>query len=304
MTRLLAYADSASWIRQMKGLVDRLEASETCVLVTNKELASEAARFFDKIIYADIGVFNPVFYSSLVSKAVKRCEPSIMAAPCTNKGRIIAGYMASALNALPISDVIDASLNHGEVVAKRLVFGGGAAAVIRSELPAALCLSPGAFPEASPGEREGVLEEIRVEERPEVKVEFKPRESMGVEPDKADVVVVAGRGVKKKEDLEMIKELASLLGGAWSVTRPLAADYGWSDTWIGISGLVISPRLYIAIGVSGQPHHMMGVRGSRIIVAVNKDPNAPIFEEADYGIVGDLYKIVPILIKKIKELRG
>jgi len=298
--RILVYADNASWLKQLRGLADKLEA-EARALVFDGNLVEEASRLFSRVYYSSLQAFNPLQAARVAAKALERCNPDIMAAPCTNKGRIVAGLFSALSGGLPVSDVISVEAEGEELRVKRLVFGGTASASLRVNVPAVLCVSPGVMPEATYRGSIGVVEELKAESAGGIEVEFKAREAIGVEPDKADVVVVAGRGVKRREDLSMIRELAELLGGVWSVTRPLAADYGWSDTWIGISGLSIAPRLYIGVGVSGQPHHMMGVRGAKIIVAVNKDPNAPIFNEADYGIIGDLYKVLPVLIRRLKE---
>ena len=133
-------------------------------------------------------------------------------------------------------------------------------------------------------------------------VEVKKKE-IGVKLEEAEVVVVAGRGVKKKEDLAMLEELAKLLGGVVGCTRPLAADLKWFPIWVGMSGVTIKPKLYIGVGVSGQVQHVAGIRDSKVIVAINIDPNAPIFEHVDYGIVGDLYKVVPKLIEELKKVK-
>ncbi|MBW3581630.1 MAG: electron transfer flavoprotein subunit alpha/FixB family protein [Euryarchaeota archaeon] len=129
-------------------------------------------------------------------------------------------------------------------------------------------------------------------------------EKKGEEVDlaQAKIVVGAGRGFKKQEDLKLAKDLAELLGGALGCSRPLAADLKWlgEEHWIGLSGNEIKPRLYIACGISGQIQHITGCRGAKTIVAINQDEDAPIFEHADYGIVGDVYDVLPKLADHLK----
>ncbi len=134
-------------------------------------------------------------------------------------------------------------------------------------------------------------------------VERREKPKTGVDIESAEIVIGVGRGFKEKDDLKLAFELAEAIGGEVGCSRPIAADYKWlgEDRWIGISGKKLRGKLYIAVGISGAPQHIMAANDVKVIVAINKDKNAPIFEYADYGIVGDLYQILPILTKKLRE---
>jgi len=292
----LAYIDDLNWFKDFIGLSRELNI-ELDVFTHSRSIAEEAVDSFKKIYHIDIEYFNPD--SILNGLRIFGEGYDLYITSTTQKGRIVSGYIAGLFGYNVYSDVTKIDLNKNYV--ERLVYGGLGKAVINIELPLVLSVVKGVYH----GEISGVngnIETIKVDTR--VKSTFNVRELLGVDPTKADVVIGAGRGFKNKEDLNMVKELAKLLGGAWSVTRPLAADYGWCNHWIGISGLNINPKIYFIIGSSGQPHHMLGARNSKLIIAINKDPDAPIFQECDYGIVADLYKVVPRLIKKIKEIKG
>ena len=127
----------------------------------------------------------------------------------------------------------------------------------------------------------------------------------GIDITKADVLVSVGRGIKEKENIKIVEKLAEVLGGVVSCSRPVV-DYGWlpAERQVGLSGKTVKPKLYMAIGISGAFQHMVGMKDSKIIVAINKDIGAPIFSIADYGIVDDALKVLPELTKKIAELKS
>ncbi|MGA2028435.1 MAG: electron transfer flavoprotein subunit alpha/FixB family protein, partial [Syntrophobacteraceae bacterium] len=129
----------------------------------------------------------------------------------------------------------------------------------------------------------------------------KAREAVDIT--EAKIIVSVGRGFEKKEDLKLARDLADVLGGEVGCSRPIAEELRWlpEDVYMGISGKKVKPDLYIGVGVSGQIQHVTGIRDSKIIFAINRDESAPIFEAADYGIVGDLYQVVPILIEELKK---
>ena len=293
----LGYIDDLNWVKDYQGLM-RKYGIELEVCTHLDSLGNELKKYFKKVYV----IGGETFYPDLIHKFLKdvTSEYDLILTPSTSKGRIFAGYAASILNKPVFTDVI--SIDFDSNVLERLVYGGIAKADIKFSMPSIISFVKGVF-SSEISEYEGVVEKKEVGES-KIKVEYKPRSIEGMDPTKAPIVVGAGRGFKDKKDLEMVDELAKLLGGAWSVTRPLAADYGWCDHWIGISGLVINPKVYILVGSSGQPHHMLGARGSKVIIAINKDRDAPVFEEADYGIVGDLYVILPRLVEKVKELKG
>jgi electron transfer flavoprotein alpha subunit len=143
-----------------------------------------------------------------------------------------------------------------------------------------------------------------VESRTQVLDTFQEVENK-VDLSRADVIVAVGRGIGKQENLSLIEALATALGGQLAASRPVC-DNEWlpMDRQIGSSGQTVAPRLYLAVGISGAIQHLVGMKNSGTIVAINKDPNAPIFSVADYGIVGDLFEVVPALTAKVKEARG
>lgn len=185
--------------------------------------------------------------------------------------------------------------------AERLIYGGAAVQVLRHETwPVIVSLSGG-----------GPLEEEEVEWREifpasgaSVEIlERRVKETAGRPITEAKVVISVGRGLKNREDLAMIGELAKALEGEIGCSRPLASELHWlpESSCIGLSGAQVSPELYLALGVSGQVQHVVGMRGAGVVVAVNKDEKAPIFEVADFGIVGDLYRFIPLFLEALQE---
>lgn len=232
-------------------------------------------------------------------------DHDVVIMPSTKNSRTLGAYVAQRLGASFLVDVISFRVEGEEVIADRYVFGNKAIATIRARRPLVMTVAPGKFL----GEPPKVPSRV-VELAPQPIQLFKtsgvePKASGGVKIEEAEIIVSVGRGFKKKEDLAMAFDLARAMGGQVGCSRPIAADLKWlsEDHWVGLSGHKVRPKLYLAIGISGQPQHIAGILDSRIIAAINSDPSAPIFQYADYGVVEDLYKIVPILIKKISEAK-
>lgn len=295
--RVFAYLEDLSWLDVFEAYFTKLGGVEVLGFTLDKDVAVSAAKHYDKIFIVD-GVFNPASIKTVFEEVLSGEKFDVSIFPSTNKGRVLGGIYMGITGNQVITDVLSIERQNKSFKVNRLVFGGTALAEIIAPLPLGLCVMKGEERER-PKDRFGEI--VRLEAREVGEASFKAREVTGNDPVNSDLVVVAGRGVRRRGDMAMIEELAGLTGGAWSVTRPLAADYRWADHWIGISGLMVSPKVYISFGVSGQPHHMMGARSSKYIIAVNRDPEAPIFEEADLGIVGDLYKILPKLLERLKK---
>jgi len=191
----------------------------------------------------------------------------------------------------------------------RVTFGGN---VVETQLsrakPQIATITKGLFsPAARDPSRKGEIVKIEPKTKPATTklLETKPKSGKGVRLADAPVIVAFGRGVRKKDDMAVIEQFAQSVGGVVGCSRPIAEDLGWlpEGQYIGLSGQKVSPKLYFACGISGQIQHLTGIRNSRIIVAINNDPKAPIFEFSDYNVVGDLYQVLPALTDAVKELR-
>jgi electron transfer flavoprotein alpha subunit len=192
----------------------------------------------------------------------------------------------------------------GRLLAKRLVYGGSS---ITSETwrgrPAFATAPARAFQKLEPSDRKGEVVKLDIV-LPESKlrvIESRPKKVSDAGLENASIIVSAGRGFKKRDDLRLLEELADVLGAKMGCTRPISADLGWMDQWVGISGKKVSPRLYIACGVSGTIQHAAGIRGSQLIVSINSDEAAGIHELSDYSVIGDIYTVLPALTKLLRE---
>lgn len=226
----------------------------------------------------------------------------------TKKGKELAGRLAARLRIGGIADAMKLTTKNGGYSADRLVWGGNAIATVASKGAAVVTIPLRAYERASnPGSPKIVKVDDFSPKPSRVTVAGKKEKPKGqVSIKDADIIVSAGRGFKKKEDLVMLDDLAKVINGVVGASRPLTSDLGWisEDRQVGLSGTTVKPKLYIAVGISGQIQHLTGMRESKVIVAINTDKNAPIFQECDYGIVGDLYVVVPDLTKDFKSLLG
>ncbi len=258
-----------------------------------------AAGGVDKVIWFGEPGDAPVeAYATAVADAIA-AAPGVVLGSGGPGGRVLLGAAAARLQAPALTGASSVSLDGADVVVKRSVFGGIAEETVAVSGPVVLVLDGGSVPAATGS---APVEEIASVPLGMTVVQTKPSEFEEVDLGAAVRVVGIGRGLKTKKDLALIDGLAGASDAEVACSRPLAEGMDWlgKDRYIGVSGQNISPELYFAIGISGQLQHMVGVRGAKTIVAINSDPNAPVFTEADYGLVGDLYQIVPALTDALK----
>ncbi len=241
-----------------------------------------------------------------IAGLVQSHKPCALLIGASKRGKAVAGRLGAALDTTVITDVKKFFVEGDVIQASHLIFGGGAVRVEKSATETMIAtFGLGIFePLAADPSRQGEIIQVPFIE-PKTRWtlrERKPKPPSTVNLAAAKKVVCPGRGLQKKEDLDMIFELAGLLEAEVGATRPLCEGLDWlpRERYIGVSGAFIKPDLYLGIGVSGQAQHTVGITESRVVVAINKDEEAPLFAQADYGIVGDLYAIVPELIKALK----
>lgn len=266
----------------------------------------------DRVLLADdprLGIYRIIPYSLLLGGMIQDHGPDIFLMGATAMGVELAPRVAAKVKTGLSAHCIDLSLDsQGRLLQVVPGWGGGVVATVScpEHRPQMATVMPGAMKALPPKEREGEIFEVAVELPdenlgPEV-IEITQEKPQGLPLEKAEVVVAGGWGIGSRENWELIQELASLLGGAVGATRP-PVDEGWAleGQMIGQSGKTIRPRLYIGIGISGVMHHVVGMEGSDHIIAINTDPNAEIFETADVIVVEDFKKILPPLIREIKN---
>ena len=233
--------------------------------------------------------------------------PTLLLMGSDLRGRELAPRTAHIVGAACVVDALSLSLEGDQAVTERYALGGNTVAGERLTTPRQIVAvnMKSVEPEPAPSPGAASVEQVTVDLTPSrIKVvETRPKPSESVNLEDAETLVCVGRGIEKDGDLELVNQLASALGGEVGCTRPLSHDFHWlsEERMVGISGKKCSPKLNVAIGLSGEIQHSVGIMGSKVIVAINKDKSAPIFKLADYGVVGDLYQVLPALVKELGQ---
>jgi electron transfer flavoprotein alpha subunit len=255
--------------------------------------------------------FKAEEYTSILQNIMKEHRNEIVLIGSNKNGKELAARLAAKLDAGCVMDCIKIYVHEKKLTTERIVYSGNAIAVEQFTSPPQIVTIPlrvfDPLPKNPHHKGEIIKKKIDSEDSPSKILQVQETKSEGVNVEDAQIIVSCGRGFKKKEDIKLVSELADVLKGRTvGCSRPIAADLKWlsEDHWIGLSGHKVKPKLYVACGISGQIQHIAGMRDSGVIVAVNKDPEALIFKSADYGIVGDLYEVLPKLTSAIKEKLG
>lgn len=269
----------------------------------------------DKVIAADsdkLENFMDTTYSNVLSDIILKYKPEIVLAGSTTLGRSLLPRVAAKLKTGLTADCteLDIDPSDGKLLQTRPAAGGSIMATIvtPNSRPQMSTVRHKVFKETEEdSSRKGAVESFDVkDEHIDARMKylgFRKDESQTVNLSDADIIVSGGRGLKQPENFKLVHQLADALGGAVGASRPVIDD-GWMpfSHQVGQTGKTVSPKIYVALGISGAIQHIAGMKSSDVIIAVNRDENAPIFQIADYGIVGDLFEVVPILLEKLKEL--
>jgi electron transfer flavoprotein alpha subunit len=229
--------------------------------------------------------------------------------PHTYQVRDFLPKLATALGRVAVSDVVAHRVEDGKLVLVRQLFQGKLNVDVRftGEPPYLASLQAGAYRADRIEAGSARVEKFAPQLTPS---RIKPLElfreaARAVDLTAAEIIVSVGRGIKEADNIPVVQKLADVLGAELAASRPIC-DSGWlpMERQVGSSGQTVAPKMYLAVGISGAIQHLVGMKGSKIIVAINKDANAPIFEVADYGIVGDLFQVVPALVEEIRKAKG
>jgi electron transfer flavoprotein alpha subunit len=256
---------------------------------------------------AALASYNVDGYAKAIRAAVAAADADLVLISNTPQGWDVAPRIAAGLDAAYVSDCFRIEASGDALTFHRRIFNGKLDAQLSTAGVTVATVQPGAT-EAFSGSAEGSTQPLAVSlDGLRAKfVEIKKAEATGVDLTKADIIVSGGRGVGAPEKFpEVIQPLADALGGAMGASRPVV-DAGWLDHpyQVGSSGQIVTPKLYIACGISGAIQHLVGMKGSNYIIAINKDPDAPIFEVANLGVVADLFEIVPALTAAVTAAKG
>jgi electron transfer flavoprotein alpha subunit len=275
--------------------------------------AEQLAGYSDKVLYVDdplFADFNAEKYQKVLVELLQQYKPELLMVGQTAQGVDFAPALAVEMKLPYVTDVVDLTYTDGKYKLVRQYYQGKVNAdfSFKAEPPYLITVREASFEIAEPSKK-GAIEKIDSPLKEDIEyrkfIEYIEAEVGDVDITQSEILVGVGRGIREEKNMELIEDLAKTINADICGTRA-ATDAGWlpHDRQVGTSGKAVKPKLYIAIGISGAFQHLAGIKGSKTIVAINKDKDAPIFTIADYAIVDDLFKVLPKLTEKLKELVG
>ena len=310
------FSEQPRIVFELLGKADMLSKELGSELVAFANTTSNAEEYIkrgaNKVLLVNNSLLNEFHvdpYTDALSALADKYKPEVILIGATKNGLELAPRLAERLKTGCVSEVVKIELDADRkfLLMDRVTMGGNLVEthIIRSK-PQIATVPKGLFPQnPSDPSRKGQI----IAEEPDIKppttnlLEERPKEAKGVKLSDASIIVSFGRGVRKKEDMQIVEKFAAAVKGVIGCSRPIAEDLRWlpEEQYIGLSGQKVNPKLYFACGISGQIQHLTGIRNSKVIVSINNDPKAPIFEFTDYGIVADLYDMLPLLTEAVKQ---
>jgi electron transfer flavoprotein alpha subunit len=287
------------------------QSASAAVIGEAGELAGKKLDRVYTIEHELLATYTADGFTAALEQLIRKISPSIVLFPHTYQVRDFAPKLATRFDKVLISDAIGLRVESGAPVFVRQLFQGKLNADVKPAGPEPhfVSIQAGAFRADQVEAGTSNQEPFRPDLSPGI-IRAKPLEpfresARAVDLTSADIIVSVGRGIKEKDNIPIVEELAKALGAELAASRPIC-DNGWlpMERQVGSSGQTVSPKMYLAVGISGAIQHLVGMKGAKTIVAINKDANAPIFEVADYGIVGDLFEVVPALVAEIKKAKS
>ncbi len=305
-----ALPDTAAELAAVGRAVSGGDAVEALVLGSEVGAAAdELSRLFAGVLSVDDGrlaVPDGELFADIAEAILNRLQPAVAVMAHTNLAMDIAPRLSAVLDRPLVTDCLSASVEGDRLVAVRSMYAGKVHAKVEVPLSGGCIVTvrPGAVAPADPAAAQGNVQSEPLPAKISARRRFVRTVDAGagdVDISQSEVLVAVGRGIEDGDNMGLIEELAAALGGEIACSRPVV-DSGWlpKSRQVGTSGVSVKPKLYLTVGISGSFQHMGGVKGNPYIVAINSDPRAPIFGDADVGVVGDLFEIVPALTRKIK----
>ncbi|MFG1519436.1 MAG: electron transfer flavoprotein subunit alpha/FixB family protein [Thermoplasmataceae archaeon] len=294
----LVYSDSPDLGAQ---IISKFREFGSVSVLSSAQNSSFFSRYGPASIYTFTGDESSDLVSGYILSLHNDNRYDLIAIGSTVIGRETAGIVSAAAKMNPMAEISEIRIDNGKAYTKRFYYGGKT--LLEEESDSRIFTIPPGISEPKEAPADPKVQEITPSAGKIKVLEKIEKKSSEENIEKASVIVSIGRGLGNKDGIQKIEPLAKALNGVIAGSRPVCLDYQWlsEEKQVGLSGKKVRPKLYVALGISGQIQHIAGMRGSKVVVAVNKDKSAPIFEESDFGIVGDLYQVVPKLVEALKN---